>query len=74
MFNVEPGETDVNTLFSLLRKAPVPACKETHGRRKNGEQLRSVLDYSLIKKTFGWKPSVIARGRVGTYVEFFKKD
>ena len=73
-FNVGTGvEADVNALFAILNKATGGKCTSLHGPAKKGEQQRSVLDYALINKTFGWKPAVsLADGLVRT-VEHFRK-
>ena len=72
-FNVGTGiETDVNALFTILNNATGGHCKELHAEAKKGEQMRSVLDYSLIKTTFGWKPSVTLKEGLERTVEFFR--
>lgn len=72
-FNVGTGiETDVNALFTILNNATGGRCKELHAEAKKGEQMRSVLDYSLIKTTFGWKPSVSLKEGLECTVEFFR--
>ena len=72
-FNVGTGiETDVNTLFTILNHATGGRCKELHAEAKKGEQMRSVLDYSLIKTTFGWNPSVTLKEGLERTVEFFR--
>ncbi|HUL43394.1 MAG TPA: SDR family oxidoreductase [Bacteroidota bacterium] len=73
-FNVGTGiETDVNTLFDILKSETGSACREDHGPAKQGEQMRSVLDYSLIGKTLGWKPSVNLRAGLKKTVAFFRE-
>jgi len=58
-FNISTGkETDVNTLAELLLKVSGMSVRFEHGPAKSGEQRRSVLDYSLAERTFGWSPEV----------------
>lgn len=56
-FNIGTGiETDVNTIFKLLKEKIGSKQKEIHGPPKPGEQRRSVLDYSKAKRLLGWEP------------------
>jgi len=72
-FNVGTGiETDVNTLFAILKSETKSSCREEHGAAKQGEQMRSVLDYALISKTLGWKPSVSLRDGLQRTVAYFR--
>lgn len=67
-FNIGTGmETDVNTIFNLLKKKTGSKQKEMHGPKKPGEQKRSVLDYSKAKKILGWSPKYdLEKGMEGT--------
>jgi UDP-glucose 4-epimerase len=66
-------ETDVNTIFRLLKKKTGSKQKEMHGPKKPGEQKRSVLDYSKAKKILGWSPKYdLEKGMEGT-VGYFKE-
>jgi len=73
--NIGTGlETDVVTLFNILKYAGGKDIQEKHGPAKPGEQIRSVLDNSLAKKVFDWKPEVsIEEGLKLTYEWFEKK-
>ncbi len=72
-FNVGTGvETDVNTLFRILREATGSACKETHGEAKKGEQMRSLLSAETIRRETGWAPTVTIEQGLRRTVEFFK--
>lgn len=74
IYNVGTGvETDVNSLFTLIRKHVGKEVAELHGPAKPGEQMRSVLNYSLIQKELGWSPSVTLEEGLKQTVEFFKK-
>lgn len=56
-FNIGTGiETDVNTIFRLLKRKISSKQKEIHGPGKPGEQKRSVLDCSKAKKILSWSP------------------
>lgn len=57
IFNIGTAkETDVNTIFEMLKKIIRSTCKEIHGPGQKGEQKRSCLDYSKAKKELGWQP------------------
>ena len=73
IFNIGTGiETDVNILFNRIKILTKSACDELHLPPKKGEQLRSVLDASKIKKVLGWTPQVALDGGLKLTVEFFK--
>ncbi len=48
-------ETDINTIFEKLKKFTKSNCKKMHASLKEGEQKRSCLDYSKVKKELGWQ-------------------
>lgn len=74
IYNIGTGiETDVNVLFNKIKDAMGRDVPEVHGEAKAGEQLRSVLDNSLIQKEQGWKPSVSLGEGLKMTVEFFKR-
>ncbi|NOX37175.1 MAG: SDR family oxidoreductase [Calditrichaeota bacterium] len=74
IYNVGTGkETDVNTLFQLLRDIVGRDIPEVHGEAKPGEQRRSVLDYSRIQKELGWAPTVTLEEGLRLTVDFFRK-
>ncbi|MCJ7665457.1 MAG: NAD-dependent epimerase/dehydratase family protein [Actinobacteria bacterium] len=72
--NIGTGvETDVVTLFNILKKASGRNMEEKHGPPKAGEQKRSVLDNNLAKKVLGWEPEIsIEEGLKLTYEWFVK--
>ncbi|MBI4549027.1 MAG: NAD-dependent epimerase/dehydratase family protein [Ignavibacteriae bacterium] len=73
IFNIGTGvETDVNHLFVQLRELTGIQCKEVHGLPRKGEQRRSVLDHSYVKKVFGWEPSVSLHEGLRRTVEYFR--
>lgn len=56
-YNIGTGkETSVNELYNNLVAAMGLNIKAQHGPAKAGEQLRSVIDNALAKKTFNWAP------------------
>ena len=73
--NIGTGaETDVVTLFNVLKDASGKDIEELHGPAKTGEQKRSVLDNSLAGKVLGWKPEFsIEEGLKLTY-KWFKEN
>jgi len=73
--NIGTGiETDVMALFNILKAASGRDIEEKHGPAKTGEQMRSVLDNSLVGKILGWKPEIsIEEGLKQTY-KWFKEN
>ncbi len=72
-FNVGTGkETDVNTIFRELNKIIGQNLPEKHGPAKEGEQQRSVIDYSKIKNVLGWKPEITLEEGLRKTVDYFK--
>ena len=72
-FNVGTGkETDVNTIFRELNKIIGQNLPEKHGPAKEGEQQRSVIDYSKIKNALGWKPEITLEEGLRKTVDYFK--
>lgn len=57
--NIGTGrETDVVTLFRLLREKMGSKIDAVHGPAKTGEQKRNCLETSRAEKTLGWSPRV----------------
>ena len=74
VFNIGTGqETDVNTLFRLIKKFAGSSVAEAHGPAKAGEQLRSCLSYAKAEKILGWKPGVNLNQGLQLTVEYFRK-
>ena len=71
--NIGTGtETDVNTLYAILRVltgSPHPA---QHGPAKPGEQRRSVIAIDRARKVLGWRPEVPLEEGLRRTVEFFR--
>ncbi len=73
-FNIGTGiETDVNTIFRLLKKKIGSKQKELHGPKKPGEQKRSVLDSSKAKKILGWSPKYRFEEGIEETVKYYQK-
>ncbi len=74
IFNVGTGiETDVNVIFSLVKKYSGSKCLDKHGPAKQGEQLRSVLDNRYIQEVLGWSPTVSLENGLEMTVDYFHK-
>lgn len=74
IFNVGTGvEHDVNFLFQHLRRHLNPSCPENHGPAKLGEQMRSVIAHSKIKKELRWSPTVRLEDGLRITADYFKK-
>ena len=73
-FNVGTGvESDVNTLFRILKQKTRASCPEQHGPPKAGEQLRSVLENRKIRETLGWTPEVTLEQGLSRTVDSFRE-
>lgn len=72
IFNIGTGiETSINQLFNYLKEMINPAINEKHGPAKDGEQRRSVIDYTKAEKFLNWKPQVpLLDGLLKTYKYF----
>ena len=74
-FNIGTGiETDVNTLFRILKTETGVSCEERHGEAKRGEQQRSLLTSAKIRKETGWTPRVSLEEGLKRTVEFFRQQ
>jgi len=74
IFNVGTGrETNINSIFQELRKLINSDFKEIHGPAIPGEQKRSCLDYSKIKKELGWEPQYSLEEGLKETVEWFRE-
>ena len=75
VFNIGTGkETDVNQVFTELRRILGSAAREEHGPAKKGEQLRSLLDARKAADVLGWKPTVTIQDGLQYTVEHFKNE
>lgn len=73
IFNIGTGiETSVNQIFNQLKEIINPSIEKKHGPPKEGEQRRSVIDYTRAKKFLQWEPRTsLIRGLKRT-VKYFK--
>jgi UDP-glucose 4-epimerase len=56
-YNVGTGiETSVNELYEILRETSGRDLAPTHVAAKEGEQLRSSVDWTAAARAFGWRP------------------
>jgi UDP-glucose 4-epimerase len=83
-FNVGTSqETDVLKIFKTLKKLTKSNVSEIHGApagrgsEKNkiaGEQMRSALDYSKIRRELGWKPNINLEKGLAMTVDWFREN
>ncbi|RJO61245.1 SDR family oxidoreductase [candidate division WS5 bacterium] len=60
IFNIGTGiEISVNELFNQIRDIVNPNISKKNGPPKEGEQLRSVIDFSRARSILHWKPEVL---------------
>jgi UDP-glucose 4-epimerase len=73
-FNVGTGiETDIATIFQLLRRLTGSNQPEEHGPPLPGEQRRSVVDARKIEKVLGWKPKTSLEAGLDATVRYFRE-
>ncbi|MBA4321013.1 MAG: UDP-glucose 4-epimerase [Flavobacterium sp.] len=65
-------ETSVNNLYKLLIKKFQKNIQPKYAPAKTGEQRRSCLDYSKIKKDFGWQPKYNLEEGLEKTIQWFK--
>ena len=74
-FNIATGkETDINTLFRLIKKEASSSQKEIHGPAIEEEQKRSCLDISRAKDFLGWKPRYSLEKGIKQTIKFYQKE
>jgi UDP-glucose 4-epimerase len=73
-FNVGTGvETDVTTIFQLLKRLTSSNQAEEHGPPMPGEQRRSVVDARKIEKVLGWRPQTSLEAGLDATVRYFRQ-
>jgi UDP-glucose 4-epimerase len=73
-FNVGTGiETDISTIFQLLKRLTASNTPEEHGPPLPGEQRRSVVDARKIEKALGWKPKTSLQAGLDATVQYFRE-
>jgi UDP-glucose 4-epimerase len=74
-FNIGTGrETDVNTLFVLLKRLTASSMPEMHHSAKPGEQQRSVLNCKRAARVLEWRPEVELKEGLRLTVEHFQRS
>jgi UDP-glucose 4-epimerase len=74
VFNIGTGtETDVNSIFRILKEKIGSKQKEIHGPVIPGELERSVLDCRKAEKLLGWKPKHDLNQGITETVDYFQK-
>jgi UDP-glucose 4-epimerase len=74
-YNVGTGrETDVNALFGSLAEITGFRGEKRYGPAKPGEQERSSLDSSLLRRECGWSPSTDLRRGLEETTEWFREN
>ena len=73
-FNVGTGiETDITTIFQVLKRLTGSSQPEEHGPPLPGEQRRSVVDARKIEKLLGWKPKTALDAGLDATVRYFRE-
>lgn len=65
-------ETDLNTLFPMIKELIGANCKEIHGVEKKGEQRRSCLDILKAEEQLNWEPGYTLDEGLEITVGWFK--
>ena len=72
-FNVGTGvETDINTIFRLLKRISGNNQAEVHGPPMAGEQRRSVVDARKLERVTGWRPQTSLEAGLEATVRYFR--
>jgi UDP-glucose 4-epimerase len=75
VFNVGTGiETDVNTIFRMLRDICGLDFEPLRGPDMQGEQRRSVLDVTRIGRMLGWSPAVDLKDGLRQTVSWYREQ
>lgn len=73
-FNVGTGvETDINTIFQLLKRLAANSQPDVHGPALPGEQRRSVVDARKLQKVMGWRPQTSLESGLDATVRYFRQ-
>jgi UDP-glucose 4-epimerase len=73
-YNVGTGiETDINTIFQVLKRLTGSNQSEEHGPPLSGEQRRSVVDTRKIEKVLGWKATTSLESGLDATVRYFRE-
>ena len=75
VFNIGTAvETDVNALYSRLRRLAKSTTEATHGAAKPGEQRRSCLDAGLAGTLLRWRPEVDLETGLARTLDYFRRS
>jgi len=75
IYNIGTGvETDVNTIFKIIKEISGSGVKEKHGRALPGEQRRSVISSKKAEKMLDWKAEVNFNEGIKRTINFFKRN
>jgi len=66
-------ETDINTIFDLLKRLTGSNQPEDHGPPLPGEQRRSVVDPRKIEKVWRWRPQTSVEAGLDATVRYFRE-
>lgn len=73
IFNVGTGlETDINSIFDMIKSATGSTQERINEEAKPGEQRRSCIDHAKISDHLGWKPEVDLKSGIQKTAEYFK--
>ena len=74
-FNVGTGkETDINTIYAILKRLTASHQEEQHGPGLAGEQQRSVVDAGKIAEHMGWRPGTELETGLEATVRYFRSQ
>jgi len=72
-YNIGTGvETTVNQIFDMVKESSGSSQERKHLEAKKGEQMRSVIDASLLENSVCWKPETNVKDGIIKTVAFFK--
>jgi UDP-glucose 4-epimerase len=75
VYNIGTGEeTNINTIFKILKKLLGLDCKEIHGPARQEEQKRSCLDSRKAKKDLKWKTKIKIEKGLQKTIACFKSE
>ena len=73
IYNIGTGkENDINEIFRKIKQLTNSSCEETHVSSKAGEQKRSCLDYSKVRKELNWEPEYSLEEGLEETIKSFK--
>jgi UDP-glucose 4-epimerase len=75
VFNISSGkETDINTIYSVLKELSGLDSKKDYKELEFIEQLRSCLDNKKAREELGWSPSYSLKEGLRKTITFFRKN